>query len=163
MIFVIDGFNLIYKFKELEELMIENQLENAIERLIHYLIQLKRKRSNLEFHVFFDGKKRKGDSTYQEEIQNIMCYYSHDISADALIEDFIQNKKAKHYTNICVVSSDKRIKSFTKQMKYDYKTSEEFYLFYKEMMATNTKKEEKPEITSKEEIDEWLRIFKNRK
>lgn len=163
MIFVIDGFNLIYKFKELETLMLENNLEMAIEGLISYLASLKKKRGNFEFHIFFDGKKRKGDDTYQEKVEEIHCYYSHEISADSLIEDFIKTKKAKHFTNICVVSSDKKIIKITKNLRYEHKTSEEFSTMYYQIMNTKQKEVEKPESVSNKEINDWLRIFKNRK
>ncbi len=163
MIYVIDGFNLIYKFKELENLMLENNLETAIEGLISYLALLKKKYKKYEFHIFFDGKKQKGDNTYQEEVEQIHCYYSHEISADSLIEDFIKTKKAKNYTNICVVSSDKKIIKITKSLRYVYKTSEEFSKMYYDLMNTKTTEKEKPESISTKELNDWLRIFKNRK
>lgn len=163
MIFVIDGFNLIYKFIELENFMNDNQLELAMNGLIEKLIKLKKIKKNYEFHIFFDGKKRKGDDTYQEEIQGIHCYYSHDIKADNLIENFIQTKKAKNFTNICVVSSDKKIINATKSLRYEHKSSEEFYEIYNQIVNPKKEKKEKPDSITKEELKDWLQLFKNRK
>lgn len=163
MIFVIDGFNLIYKFTELENFMNDNQLELAMSGLIEKIIKLKNIKKNYEFHIFFDGKKRKGDNTYQEEVHGIYCYYSHEIKADNLIEDFIQTKKAKNFTNICVVSSDKKIKNTTKSLRYEYKSSEDFYEMYNQIVNPKKEHKEKPDFITKEEVNDWLNIFKNRK
>lgn len=57
MILLIDGFNLIYKFPELEALMYESKLNLAREGLLKILNQYKVKRGNTVMHVFFDGKK----------------------------------------------------------------------------------------------------------
>ncbi|NCA28398.1 MAG: NYN domain-containing protein, partial [Proteobacteria bacterium] len=44
MILVVDGFNLIYKFPEMEILMYENKLNNARNALLKKLILYKKKR-----------------------------------------------------------------------------------------------------------------------
>ncbi len=163
MILVIDGFNLIYKFHELESFMFNNELEKAMEGLIEYLTQLlKRLKKRHMIYVFFDGKKFRGDNTYQEVINGIHCYYSHESSADVLIEEFIKNKRLNNVSGIRVISSDKKIQNFTKKYKYEYQSSEDFYLWFKEVTQEVQEVQEKPETISKKEMDYWLSIFKKR-
>lgn len=163
MILVIDGFNLIYKFHELESYMFNNELEKAMIGLIEYLSYLSSKmKKKPTIYVFFDGKKRMGDDTYQEVVKGIHCYYSHDTSADSLIEEFIKNKRFNNVSGIRVISSDKKIQSFTKKYKYEYQASEDFYLWYKEITQEDIKEMEKPEKLSKKEVEYWLDVFKNR-
>ena len=57
MILLPDGFNLIYKFPELEGLMYESKLNLAREGLLKILNQYKIKTRNTVIHVFFDGKR----------------------------------------------------------------------------------------------------------
>ena len=90
MILLIDGFNLIYKFPELETLMYESKLNLAREGLLKLLNQYKTKRGNTVIHVFFDGKKDKGSEVRRDEYGSIKVYFSHDVSADLLIKEYIK-------------------------------------------------------------------------
>ncbi|MCS7204367.1 MAG: NYN domain-containing protein [Leptospiraceae bacterium] len=163
MILVIDGFNLIYKFTDLEEYIHNRELEKAITGLIEYLSyfanQLKKKPV---IYVFFDGKKQKGDDTYQENVKGIHCFYGHDISADSLIMEFLKAKKANNVSGIKVISSDKKIQQFAKSHRYDYQSSEEFYIWLKETTSKKTLTNEKPDKITKKEVDYWLKVFKER-
>ncbi len=112
---VIDGFNVIYKFYELEILMYEKKLEVAIDRFTQYMINLKIVyKKPLEIFIFYDGKKKAGDDTFQEIIGGVNIYYTHNESADALIEDFLRHKKEEKITDIIVVSSDKKVQKKVK-------------------------------------------------
>jgi predicted RNA-binding protein with PIN domain len=163
MILVIDGFNLIYKFSELESYIYNNELEKAMYGLIECLCDLSSKiNKRHQIYVFFDGKKRMGDDTYQEVIKGIHCYYSHEDSADSLIEEFIKNKRIKNISGIRVISSDKKIQNFTKKYKYEYQSSEDFYEWYKGITLEKSDEQEKPDKISKKELNYWLNVFKNR-
>jgi hypothetical protein len=163
MILVVDGFNLIYKFQELENFMFNNELDKAMMGLVEYLSYLSnRLKKQHKIYIFFDGKKFRGDDTYQEVLHGIHCYYSHESSADSLIEEFIKNKRLNNVSGIRVVSSDKKVQNFTKKYKYEYQSSEDFYLWFKEVTQEVKEVQEKPEIISKKEMDYWLSIFKKR-
>ena len=85
MIILIDGFNLIYKFPELESLMYESKLNLAREGLLKILNQYKIKRGNTVIHVFFDGKKDLGSEVRHDEYGGIKIYFSHDVTAEIQI------------------------------------------------------------------------------
>ncbi len=162
MILVIDGFNLIYKFEELENFMYQNKLEQAMSGLIDYLLIYSEKiKKKPIIHVFFDGKKKPNDFTTQEVLNGIHCYYSLETSADSLIYDFIKYKRIQNQS-VKVITSDKQIQIFAKKYKCEYQTSEEFYQTFKEMLKSNTIEPEKPEKISKKEMNFWLEIFKKR-
>lgn len=56
---VVDGFNLIYKFPELEAFMYSDRLREARVGLLRILEAYSSKIKNPNIHVFFDGKKEK--------------------------------------------------------------------------------------------------------
>ncbi len=102
MILLIDGFNLIYKFPELETLMYESKLNLAREGLLKLLNQYKTKRGNTVIHVFFDGKKDKYTTSIVDDVESsipsglasfgIFCSGLHpnilDASGDRMLDDF---------------------------------------------------------------------------
>ena len=85
--YLIDGFNLIYKFPHLEEMMYRNELNRARKGLIDILKRFEHIKK-AEIRVVFDGKKNQGDNTEQEHSGKIKIYYSLDYSADHLIKEF---------------------------------------------------------------------------
>lgn len=160
MILAIDGFNLIYKIPELEEHMYAGKLESAMKGLIRVMAAYRSdSHKKGEIHIFFDGKRRQGDETHEETVSGIRCYYSHDLSADYLIEQFLIQHKSPG--EVWCISSDKRVRESARKSKAHSKTSEEF--------ASDIQKEkskpgpEKPSGTlSKKEINYWLDMFKKR-
>jgi predicted RNA-binding protein with PIN domain len=63
---LIDGFNLIYKFPELEEKMARRDLPAAMSGLLAILCDYRRD-SGRTVRVVFDGKKREGDDLRWKE------------------------------------------------------------------------------------------------
>lgn len=160
MILAVDGFNLIYKIPELEEYMYAGKLESAMKGLISILSTY---RSNShkkgEIHIFFDGKRRRGDETYEETVSGVRCYYSHDLSADYLIEQFLIQHKAPG--EVWCISSDKRIRESARKSKAHSKTSEEFAEDLKKDQS-NEGPEKPVGSMSKKEVNYWLNLFSKR-
>lgn len=159
MVLVIDGFNLIYKFPELETLMYEHKLNLAREGLLKILHRYKVKRGNTVIHVFFDGKKDMGSEVREDEYGGIKIYFSHDVTADYCIKQFI-----RHDTNpsvLYVVSSDKDIIFYCKRYGCRSQKSEEFADWVNKFLNTKEIPEEKDSEVklSDSEIDYWKNIF----
>ncbi len=161
MIFLIDGFNLIYKFPELEERMYRSDLNGARSGLLEKLKEFQ-KIKKARIRVVFDGKKLPSSGVKSEKIGTIDVYYSLDYSADFLIKEFI--KKDPNPKMSTVVTSDKDIQVYVNRFKAKIMTSEKFAEFvtktfeefYNEEIP---EKEDNPRI-SEEELTFWEKLFK---
>ena len=120
---LIDGFNLIYKFPDLEALMYISQLNTARAGLLEKLRDYQ-KINKTAISVVFDGKKDKGIDTSSEKIGKIDVYYSLDYSADYLIKQFI--KKDFNPKMTTVITSDKDIIFYINRFGAKNITSEKF-------------------------------------
>jgi uncharacterized protein len=164
MAILIDGFNLIYKFPDLEEMMYRKQLFEARIGLLDKLKEYA-KITKKTIRVVFDGKKNTSLDIKSEKSGVIDVYYSLDYSADFLIKEFI--KKDINPKMMTVVTSDKDIINFVSRFKARVQTSEQFA---DELMKTveNSKtaklpeKEDDPRVT-KEDISFWENLFRKRK
>lgn len=103
----IDGFNLIYKFPDLEECMVRNRLLEARQGLLELIELYSQKKKGQTFHVFFDGKKEVGSEIFQETFGKLNVYFSHGRKADDVIKEFVRTNIRPF--EIEVVSSDKEI------------------------------------------------------
>jgi uncharacterized protein len=160
MLLVIDGFNLIYKFPELEVLMYESKLKNARLGLLNLLSQYNGKKEKNRFYVFFDGKKDLGNETRADSFGSIKIFYSHELKADDLIKQFIKENLSPG--NLHVVTSDKEIIHFSKKYKCKVISSEDFSKKVAESMQTKVdleKEQERQSGLSKEEVSYWYEIF----
>ena len=162
MTLLIDAFNLIYKFPELEEHMYRGELVEARRGLLQRLLRLRAGwKKPIELHVFFDGKKKSGDETRRETVNEIHTYFSCDLSADHLIKEYV--KRAASPGHLTVVTSDKDILYFAKRHRCQSKTSEEFALWFDSVVAPaadpGPEKAESPEL-SPGEVDGWMRLFR---
>ncbi len=164
MAYLIDGFNLIYKFPDLEELMYQSRLSEArrglLEKLREYV-----KITGARIQVVFDGKKEKSLELTSEKIGTIDVYYSQEYSADFLIKQFI--KKDLNPRQTTVVTSDKDILFYVSRFKSPTITSEEFADIMnkarvKWIESRTPEKEENPQVTE-EEVAFWERLFSPRK
>ena len=160
MTILIDGFNLIYKFVELEELIYQNKLADARKGLLNKLREYK-DITKSKIRVVFDGKKDVSLGLKSEKVRGIDVYYSLDYSADFLIKQFI--KKDINPKMITVVSSDKDIINYASRFKTKTKTSEEFFKQINEAIENHAKSNE-PEketnpVVSEEEILYWEKQF----
>ncbi len=164
MVYLIDGFNLIYKFPDLEGLMYQGRLSDArrglLEKLKEYI-----KLTGDKVRIVFDGKKERLLEIKNERAGAIDIYYSLEYSADFLIKQFIKKDLNPRMTT--VVTSDKDIVRYVTRYRARVKTSEEFA---EELTKTMEKwaeeqipeKEDDPRL-DKEEIAFWERLFKGGK
>jgi predicted RNA-binding protein with PIN domain len=163
MILVVDGFNLIYKFPDLEILMYENKLNEARKGLLDNLLLFGKKRKQSKFHIFFDGKKEQGSMVVEDEFQGMRIYYSHDIKADDHIKLFI--RQSINASDLYLVSSDKDLIFYGKKYGCKLYKSEEFASLLNETIQKNSKEEEKDSdlVLSKDEVNYWYDLFKGKK
>jgi uncharacterized protein len=157
---LIDGFNLIYKFPELEGLMYRNRLQEARKGLLEKLKKYQ-ELTRYKIRVVFDGKKDKSLDMKSEKLSGIDVFYSLDFSADFLIKEFIRKDLNPRMT--IVVTSDKGILDFVTRFKAKTKTSDEFVkhinrIFIKTEEAVELDKEDDP-LISDEEINYWEKQF----
>ena len=160
MAILIDGFNLIYKFPDLEEMMYKGQLSNARKGLLDRLKEYQKIKKPI-IRVVFDGKKEPSHSIRTEKIGTIDVYYSQDYSADFLIKEFI--KKDPNPKMSTVVTSDKDIIFYINRFRAKSITSEKFAEIIKKTIESfyeeiTPEKEEDPLVTE-EEISFWEKMF----
>lgn len=164
MALLIDGFNLIYKFPELESRMCYGQLNSAREGLLEILRDYQKLRKG-GITVVFDGKKEPSLEIRSEKIGSIDVYYSIDYSADFIIKQFI--KKDSNPKMITVVTSDKDIIFYINRFGAKNITSEKFAehvksVFESSRLQQELKQEESdkmnPSITD-DEITYWQKLF----
>lgn len=162
--YLIDGFNLIYKFPHLEGMMYRDRLNEARRGLIEILKQYQHIKK-ADIRVVFDGRKNPGDSIEKEQIGPIRIYYSHDYSADYIIKEFIKIETNPRMTQ--VVTSDRDIIFYVNRFRAPVIKSEDFArLVNKEIEGYNRvytpEKEIDPHL-SDEEISYWEELFKKNK
>ena len=87
---LIDGFNLIYKFPDLEELISRGDLRGAMRGLLDILKDYG-KAADKKIRVVFDGKKESGINTEHEKAGGMDVYYSIDYTADFIIMNMIKH------------------------------------------------------------------------
>jgi len=164
---LIDGFNLIYKFPDLESMMYSSQLNAARAGLLEKLREYQKIRKTA-IRVVFDGKKDKSVETTNEKIGKIDVYYSLDYSADYLIKQFI--KKDLNPKMTTVITSDKDIIFYINRFGAKNITSEKFAdivnaafaeIQEEEELLQISAEKENPSITE-EEISYWQKLFRKK-
>ncbi len=161
MAILIDGFNLIYKFPDLEGAMYRGKLAEARTGL---LILLKQYQSitKANITVVFDGKKGHSLEIKKEKVTSIDVYYSLDYSADFLIKQFIKQDINPRMTTI--VTSDKDIIDYVTRFKAKVRTSEEFSAEINKTIdkyyeSIEPEKDENP-VLNEDEVLFWEKQFK---
>lgn len=164
---LIDGFNLIYKFPELEAMMYSSRLNSARAGLLEKLKEYQ-KLKKTAIRVVFDGRKDKSLETTSEKIGKIDVYYSLDYSADYLIKQFI--KKDLNPKMTTVITSDKDIIFYINRFGAKNITSEKFaemvnsafeeHLEEQELKKVAAEKEN-PVVTD-DEISYWQKLFRRK-
>ncbi|TGK38668.1 NYN domain-containing protein [Leptospira gomenensis] len=158
----IDGFNLIYKFPDLEDRMYRNELKRARQGLLELMDSYSEKKKKQDFHVFFDGKKEKGSEVLQETFGRLNVYFSRDRKADELIKEFVRTRIRP--SDVQVVSSDKEIFFHAKKWGAHPIASEDFAaLVTKELAPSNPENDEedrKDRKLSSGELEYWKNLFK---
>ncbi len=163
MILLIDGFNLIYKFPDLEEKMLIGKLEEARDGLLDRMKDFQRIKKS-QIRVVFDGKKRPSHQVRSERVGTIDVYYSLDYSADYLIKEFI--KKDPNPKMSTVITSDKDILFYVNRFKAKTMTSEKFAEFVNRTIEEHEieilpEKEDDP-VLSEEDLSFWERLFSSK-
>lgn len=171
---LIDGFNLIYKFPELIEFMYSQKLDKGILGIIHilneYIQAAARKeipselRLTGEYHLMIDGKKQPGINIEQEKVKYLQVYYTHELSADHFIKQFV--RQSPYPRNICVITSDKAILQYTKRFGVKQISSEKFQEMVSQALSFDPSRpsppgEEADLRLSKDEVSYWEKIFKD--
>ncbi|MBM9502243.1 NYN domain-containing protein [Leptospira sp. 201903071] len=158
----IDGFNLIYKFPETEELMYQNQLKKARAAVLELIELYSKKKKNLTFHVFFDGKKEIASEVYQETFGKLHVYFSRERKADDLIKEFVRTQARP--SDVQVVSSDKEIFFHAKKWGARPISSEEFAVL---VLAEAVPKKAEPDSEefkdkklNSDELEYWKNLFR---
>lgn len=157
---LIDGFNLIYKFPALEELISRGDLRGAMRGLLDILKDY-RKAADKKIRVVFDGKKESGLDIDYEKVVGIEVYYSLDQTADFIIMNIIKHDPRPNL--VTVVSSDKEIVSYVNRFKSPVILSENFA----ELIVTTLEPKESPDPPEKDEnvslsgdeLSFWEKIF----
>jgi len=165
MVLILDAFNLIYKFPDLEEKMYRGELKEAQTGLLQKLYDFRsRWKKPLVIHVFVDGKKKSGDETKRETVSEMNLYYSHDVSADHLIREFI--KRYPSPGELYIVTSDKEIRFFAKKHKCHLYTSEEFAKLMNDTTvspkASSREESDKPDMDA-DELSFWQEMFRKKR
>ncbi len=156
---LIDGFNLMYKFPELEQKMYLSHLNDARDGLLVILKEYQKiKKSTIR--VVFDGKKNPSINLKREKSGTIDIYYSLEYSADYLIKQFI--KKDLNPKMTTVITSDKEIIFYVKRFGAKVMESEKFSeLVNKTISQYRGELDLKKELKDKEnpDISYWQKVF----
>ena len=143
--------------------MHRGDLEAAMQGLIALL---RRANTALEakyqWRIFFDGKRRRGDETRQIDEAGLQVYFSHDLSADFLIQQFVRQYSTP--ADLKVVSSDKKLQESLRKFKVRRQSSEEFAAWLQGVLEAGVPAApEKPErAPDAAEVDYWRRMFSRR-
>lgn len=154
---VIDGNNLIGSSPDIS---LEDPL--AREKMLH-LIRNYQKDKNTNLIIVFDGKP---DSFYDDKSSGdklSVVYPGFGISADDEIKKILDGYS--DYKTVILVSSDRELKDYARNMGVRTINSVEFYFELKKVYRLSGKKEEKLKrihgSLSKKEVEKWLKIFNN--
>lgn len=163
MAYLIDGFNLLYKFPECEELMYQRRLADARNVLLNKLkefVKITRK----TVRIVFDGKKQESLDIRSEKVGTIDVYYSLDYSADFLIKEFVKKDLNPRMTT--VITSDNGIIFYVTRFRVKIMKSEEFADFVTKTIDESRveqlpEKEDNP-VLSDDEVKFWEGLFKKK-
>ncbi len=143
--------------------MYSNRLREARVGLLRILESYSSKLKSPKIHVFFDGKKEKGNETAKDAYGKIQVYFSLDQKADDLIKEYI--KFAPRPADLFVVTSDQEILAFAKRLGSKLILSEEFAHKIEEAFTEKPRLEEKDsgQKLSPGELLYWKELFKKGK
>ena len=145
--YIIDGNNLIGKISFLNKLQ-KTDKQRAREQVV-FLIQqyFHNKKVNISLHL--DGFPSQPINLYNGKI-----IYSHSKTADEKIKEQIE--ETKNRKNIVVVTSDNNLREFARVCGCEILSSEKFG---KSITQKKDVDEEKPQINSEGDIEEFKRLF----
>ena len=152
--YLIDGHNLIPKLGlRLDE--IDDEIELA------YILQEFARMKRQQIEVYFDGAPPASAGT--RKLGTVTGHFiSRGQSADSAMRARLNNmgKSAKNWT---VVSSDREVQSSAKVNQAKFISSEEFVKLVKTTLSNSTKTQVDDKKMSNQEVEEWLKLFGERK
>ena len=154
--YIVDGYNLIHAIPSLKKLLMHDAFQ-AREQLAHLVSRLTFKRK-FRCTIVFDGVKPP-EPRPSPTHSPVHIIFSSPLSADAKIKSMIE--QSKNRSQLVVISSDREILDFAKVCSAETHTSKHFSnLLFEEP----DKGEEKDAGTlSKSQVDEWMKIFGEKK
>ena len=158
--YLIDVFNLLYKWPETKDLMHKNQLEKAEIIFLNKVLSFSNN-TNCTCHLFFDGMNENLSSKWN--YPNLKIVFCHPQTADARIKSFLRNNYRKN-KNLVTVSDDAEIKSHSRRFDFKAMNADDFLNLLRQP-AANKKNlnsgNEKPRDVSDYEVEEYLRLMKD--
>ncbi|MGE5314869.1 MAG: NYN domain-containing protein [Acidobacteriota bacterium] len=149
--YIIDGYNLMHAIPSLKKLLARDA-QSAREELIDHVARLTH-RKKFRGTIVFDGSKPRTE--FGSSRAPIHVVYAAPLSADEKIKELIS--QAKNRSWLVVISSDHEILNFARVCACTTHTSKYFASM---LFETETRGEEKDQSSlSKSQVDEWLRIF----
>ena len=154
--YIIDGYNVIHAIPTLKKLLAHDGSQ-AREQLIFLVSRLTFKRK-FRCTIVFDGARphEPHPSSTHSPLHNV---FSAPQSADARIKSMID--QSKNRTLLVIVSSDREILSYARECSCSTYTSKYFSnLLFEE---PDRGEEKDPTALSKGQVEEWLKIFGEKK
>ncbi|MBE0680455.1 MAG: NYN domain-containing protein [Anaerolineales bacterium] len=151
--YLIDGHNLIPKFGLRLDSM-DDELE--LVTLLQEFARLRRQ----QVEVYFDGAPAGSAGT-----RSLGTVRAHFIRLGQTADNAIRarlNKMGKSAKNWVVVSSDHEVQGAARASQAQFISSEEFVKLAKEAMQSALKPNNAEKVLSKQEVEEWLRVFRDK-
>lgn len=158
MIYLIDGYNLLFKFFHNEK-KIEVQREAIID-----LLKEKSSLLKINIHLIFDGYKQNSELSNKRYFDKLKVVYTPkgQTADDYILEQIFLSKTPQE---IVVITSDNHLKIKAKEMKAQVKSINAFidWLSKKEsQMKMKKESEEKNYLDTKKNIERLLKIFEEK-
>ncbi|MCK5076525.1 MAG: NYN domain-containing protein [Calditrichia bacterium] len=161
--YLIDVFNLLYKWSVTKTLMKNNQLIEAEQIFLNKVLSFS-KCNNCTFHLFFDGMNLELARKWNYPKMKII--FCHPQTADEKIKSFINNtyKKNKHNNKIITVTDDHELVSYSRRFDYKVMNIDNFLILLKQSSSAKSSKSqninEKPDSVTDADIEEYLHLMK---
>ena len=156
---LIDGYNMILRLENIANNQL-NDLEKAREQLISRL-EIYRNVKNIDITIVFDGAQI-AQSPAQSPKRNIKVLFSPpSTTADGVIKILVRQEANPR--DLTVVSSDKDVADFAQISGCLVLSVEDFQIRLNKISDNFTYDDKYDHNLSKQEIDEWLELFKNSK
>ncbi len=154
--YIVDGYNVIHAIPTLKKLLAHDGSQ-AREQLA-FLVSRLTYRRKFRCTIVFDGAKPHEAHPPQSQ-SPVHIVFSAPLSADAKIKSMIENSKNR--TLLVIISSDREILDYAKVCSCSTYTSKDFSNL---LFDEPDKGEEKDSVAlSRGQIDEWLKIFGEKK
>jgi len=117
---------------------------------------------NTKVTVFFDGEPQGSERLNPINSKLMVIYPRYGLSADDEIKKILENYR--HVKETVLVTTDRELKNFAKDLGIRTVNSIEFYYMLKKVSVSHSRKEETLRRVntrvSQNEVEQWLKIFK---